>query len=177
MFSISHATFYLTWTPQTFDLSVPNQDLIIHALAFGFKCWQNKSVLETPQIIPKIKPTSNALGWALFPVAKSIWGCSRSLEADLRDANFEPESGFSRACPIFGLFMHFRRTFHWGKRPRTVLGWGSLVCRFQKWCQEVKSDLWGQNWARAEKSSFWRFQRVEKKHEKRDQTSRKWLRF
>ena len=56
-FSISHATIYLTPVPVTFDLRVPNLNLIIHAMAFGFESWQNKSVLETPQMVPMIKPT------------------------------------------------------------------------------------------------------------------------
>ena len=59
--SIYYATSDLFWTPLTFDLTLLNQDLKIHALAFRFKCWQKKSVLWTPQMVPMIKTTQNAL--------------------------------------------------------------------------------------------------------------------
>ena len=77
---------------------------------------------------------------------------------------------FRALCPEFDLLMHFRGTYHWGERPRTVPGWGSLAWRFQKWCQEVNSDLGGQIWGRAWRSPFDRFQRVEIGHKKCGQT-------
>ena len=86
-------------------------------------------------------------------------------------------SDFRAQRPVFGLLMHFWGTCHCGKVHRTLLGWGSLVWGFQKWCQEVKSDLWGPIWGRAGKSSFGRFQRVKKTHEKWGQKSNKLLRF
>ena len=57
LLSIYYATPETFSPPSTFDLTLLNQHLKMQANAFGFKCWQNKSVLKPTQMVHIINLT------------------------------------------------------------------------------------------------------------------------
>ena len=74
LLSIYYATSDLFPPPRTFDLTLLNQDLKMHAMPFGFKCWRYPHISNLTnfelggwnQVLAEANCSKSSPGWSYF---------------------------------------------------------------------------------------------------------------